>query len=629
MSKPHRLRAWTVALVLLMSASASVSPALAGTTGSPADPVGSTPPAAPERTTTSDAAPATAPSDTGSWGPILDWGAQAKHMTMLHTGKVLVWSTGDNARVWDPATGSFTLAPATFGDLHCAGQSTLADGRVIVVGGQNGSPHDGTNITALFDPVTQTWTRGQDMTDLRWYATSTTLADGRVLATSGDAPDGSRSTVPEIYDPTTDSWTRLTTAPRDQGLYPFMFVLPNGKVYEAGSKNTTAILDLSGTPTWTAGPTAPWSTNGYSESAVMYLPGKILRAGGGDPAHARAAVVDMTVGSPAWREIASMSFARRRMNLTILADGSVMAIGGTAAADDAAQAVLAGEIWNPTTEQWTTVESMGEARMYHSSSVLLPDGRIVVGGGEAGGRLRAQVYSPPYLFQGARPTLTSGPATAAFGSTFALTSPDAASITSLSLLRPAAATHALDMDQRYVPLAFSRSGSTLTVTAPASGGVAPPGEYMLIAKNAQGVPSIARWVRIGTAGSLQPGSISGTISNALTGDPIGGATVTTSAGTATTNGQGQYSFAGVPAGEVVVTFSAGGYATESLSATVVGGANTVLDHGMTVPGDIAGRVTSATTGNGIAGATITYPGGVTTTDAVGDYAVTGLPSRPI
>ena len=238
--------------------------------------------------TDADRAIAAAPIDSGEWGPLLDWGVQAKHMATLSTGKVLVWSTGDNARVWNPTTGTFTLAPATFGDLHCAGQSTLADGRVIVVGGQNGSPHDGTNITALFDPVTQTWTRGADMTDLRWYATSTTLPDGRVLATSGDAPDGTRSTVPELYDPATDSWTRLTGAVRDQGLYPFMFVLPNGRTYEAGSKTGTATINVSGAGSWTAGPTAPYATSGYSESAVMYLPGKILRAGGGDPAHARA-----------------------------------------------------------------------------------------------------------------------------------------------------------------------------------------------------------------------------------------------------------------------------------------------------------------------------------------------------
>ena len=247
------------------------------------------------------------PADTGEWGPVLDWGVQAKHMAALSTGKVLVWSTGANARVWDPTTGLFTLTPATFGDLHCAGQSTLADGRVIVVGGQKDVTHAGTNITALFDPLTETWTRGQDMTDLRWYASSTTLADGRVLATSGDAPDGSRSPVPEVYDPATDSWTRLTGAERPQSLYPLMFVLPNGLTYDSGPKSATAIYDTSGVGSETAGPTAPYSTSGYSESAVMYRPGKILRAGGGDPSTTNANVIDMTAASPAWRAVAPMT----------------------------------------------------------------------------------------------------------------------------------------------------------------------------------------------------------------------------------------------------------------------------------------------------------------------------------
>ena len=161
-----------------------------------------------------------APADTGAWGPVLDWGQQAKHMAMLSTGKVLVWSTGDNARVWDPTNGTFKLTPFTFGDLHCAGQSTLADGRVVVVGGQNVQTHAGTNVTALFDPATETWTNGATMTDLRWYATSTTLADGKVLATSGDAPDGTRSTIPEVYDPATNTWRPPDRRPARPGPVP-------------------------------------------------------------------------------------------------------------------------------------------------------------------------------------------------------------------------------------------------------------------------------------------------------------------------------------------------------------------------------------------------------------------------
>ena len=567
-----------------------------------------------------------APADTGAWGPVLDWGQQAKHMAMLSTGKVLVWSTGDNARVWNPTDGTFKLTPFTFGDLHCAGQSTLADGRVVVVGGQDGGTHNGTNITALFDPATETWTNGQPMTDLRWYATSTTLADGKVLATSGDAPDGTRSQIPELYDPATNTWVRLTGAQRDQGLYPFMFVLPNGLVYDAGPKTNTALLNPAGTGSWTPGPTALYSTNGYAESAVQYLPGKILRAGGGDPAIKTAMVVDMNVANPSWRAIDPMAFARRRMNLTILADGTVMALGGTGSGDSEAAAVLAGEIWDPVTEDWTTVEAMAEARMYHSSAIMLADGRVVIGGGEAGGRLRAQIYSPPYLFKGARPTISSSPASAAYGTTLAITSPDAAAITSVALLRPSAATHALDMNQKYVPLNFSRSGNTLNAIGPATGGVAPPGDYMLIVKNAAGVPSVARWVRIGTAGGLQPGTVAGRVTDVVTGDPIQGATVASSAGTDTTDSQGRYSIGGVPAGELQLTFSFGGYATETRNALVSGGQTTTLNVALAPPGGVAGRVTDASTGDPLVGATITYPGGVTITDTLGDYQINGVPA---
>src|SRR6185436_5836977 len=168
----------------------------------------------------------------GEWGPLLDWGIQGKHMVLLNTGDVLVWSTGESARVWNPQTGGFTLTPATFGDLHCAGQVTMSDGRVIVLGGVNGDPHVGTKVTAIFDPFLKRWKQGRPMTLARWYASVTALPDGRILVCSGDDGSGHRVLTPEIYDPVADTWSVLTSAVRDQSLYPLMYVLPDGKLYE-------------------------------------------------------------------------------------------------------------------------------------------------------------------------------------------------------------------------------------------------------------------------------------------------------------------------------------------------------------------------------------------------------------
>ena len=77
--------------------------------------------------------------------------------------------------------------------------------------------------------------------------------------------------------------------------------------------------------------------------------------------------------------------------------------------------ILATEIWDPDTGQWTPAASHRRPRLYHSSSLLLPDGRVLLAGGGAFGNARnensAEIYSPPYLFKGARPTITGGPST--------------------------------------------------------------------------------------------------------------------------------------------------------------------------------------------------------------------------
>ena len=227
-----------------------------------------------------------------------------------------------------------------------------------------------------------------------------------------------------------NSWTVLTGAPRGQGLYPFMFVLPNGKVLESGRWHHDRDPDERAAPEARA--TGP--TNSYSDQRLLRVGrgcssrASSSRAGGGDPALNHVSLIDMNSGSPTWRAVAPLAFPRRPMNLTILARRHRHRPGRDPRLhDDKSQAVLNSEIWDPATETWKTVAPMAEARMYHSSAVLLDDGRVGRRRWRGRpGRLRAQIYSPAYLFKGPRPAISAAdPATIGYGSSFSVSSPDA------------------------------------------------------------------------------------------------------------------------------------------------------------------------------------------------------------
>jgi hypothetical protein len=108
----------------------------------------------------------------------------------------------------------------------------------------------------------------------------------------------------------------------------------------------------------------------------------------------------------------------------------------------------------------------------------------------------AEFYSPPYLFKGARPVISQSQAQIGYGASFFVGTPDAATITSVALIRTGAVTHFFDQNARYVPLGFSQTTGGLTVTAPANANLAPPGYYMLFLVNGTGVPSIAPFVQL-------------------------------------------------------------------------------------------------------------------------------------
>jgi len=214
-------------------------------------------------------------------------------------------------------------------------------------------------------------------------------------------------------------------------------------------------------------------------------------------------VLDMTQSSPAWRQTPSMAYTRSFMNLTALPDGSILATGGETDRDggNIANAVYAAELWSPQTQTWSTMASMHTPREYHGTALLLPDGRVLVSGmgadfGNVPDEKSAEFYSPPYLFKGARPTISQAPAHMPYGSNVFVGTPDGASIASVTLMRTGAVTHFFDDNARSVPLSFTQTSGGLTVTAPANADLAPPGYYMLFIVNNSGVPSIAPFVQV-------------------------------------------------------------------------------------------------------------------------------------
>jgi uncharacterized repeat protein (TIGR01451 family) len=471
---------------------------------------------APVTVTVANVSP-TDPSVIGQFAGPYSWPLVSVHGILLPTGKVLLYddhTTTAGVQVWDPVTGALTARPYNANNLFCSGHTLLPDGRVFVAGGHI-TAYVGIPDTTIFDPATETWTAGPDMSQARWYPTTTSLPDGRVLIVSGADncptcvdPNGTHAgiaLIPEIYDPRTNSISQLPSASLSLPLYPHMHVLPDGRVLAVATQEDAIVsraLNIAASSWATMDPVAR-----DAGSSVMYRPGKILKTGMGRnpdyaavPSNASAWVMDTTAPSPTWRSIAPMNFARTQHNLVVLPDGNVFAVGGSVNSDvyDTPGCVKTAELWDATAETWTPLATMQEPRHYHSIGLLLPDGRVLVaGGGRFGPSFpSAEVYSPPYLFKGPRPAITSAPSTIQLNSHFGVGTPDGGRIAKVTLVRLGAPTHGFDENQRYLELPFATIPNGVDVTAPTSPNLAPPGHYMLFLVDTTGVPSVSAMVRI-------------------------------------------------------------------------------------------------------------------------------------
>ncbi len=467
----------------------------------------------------------------GQWSALQNWPLVAVHTSLAYTGEVVTWDAWElkpnvAARVWNPISQSFTGITNQFSSIFCSAHVSLADGRILVTGGFTSASY-GIKDTNIYNPVTKTWIRVADMNYPRWYPTAVALSDGRVVVMGGTIAPGIYADIPEVYNPTNNTWTELPAARLNTDTYPNAYLMPNGKVFivSGPADGISRILDVN-TQTYTAVGAIPVQ----SVSSAMYAPGKVVVTGGNNDVGVQTAVIDLNQPNPTWRSTASMSYARFQHNMVVLPDNKVFTVGGaTTYSLSATTGVLTPEMWDSTSETWTTLPAMQNPRMYHSTAILLPDARVLVAGG---GRLSpaidyptAEIYSPPYLFKGARPTISNAPTAVNYGSPITVQTADAANISSVAFIRLPSNTHTIDTDQRMLSLSFTKNAGSLTVQTPANSSLAPAGYYMLFILNSSGVPSVAQIMQI--TGSAPTDTTPPTVSMT---SPNAGATL---AGTAT------------------------------------------------------------------------------------------------
>jgi hypothetical protein len=573
------------------------------------------------------------PAVAGEWSAPFNVPAKGIHASVLPTGKVLWFSypvneVGSDAWLWDPTTGATTnVSLTTFRDVFCVAQSFLADGRILMTGGHvpGGSYGLGVKETDFFDPGAQTWTRGPNLTIERWYPTNVELANGKVLVFGGQKDDATPSETVDSFDPTANTLTRLPdSATKRVNSYPRLHLLPTGKISFTNQKRTE-LFDPA-TNTWMYVTNMNFGGRGLSDHSVL-LPGltKVLEFGGksgsATSATNTAEIIDFSVERPRWRYTASMNFPRMYGNAVVLPDGKVLAVGGGRGPGIYDNPVYETELFDPATETWTVMAAQEAPRIYHSTAVLLPDGRVISAGQDKGSyQFTAEIYSPPYLFKGPRPQITAAPSAVGYNQRFTISTPDASSIGRVALIRPDSVTHSVNFDQRYVDLQFTDNGNgTLTAASPPGGNYAPPGPYMLFIVSTSGVPSVASWLRVGQPSGAAPtisrfDPTSGPVGTSvtITGTNLSGATSVTfngvSASSFAVDSDGQIR-AAVPSGAStgpIRVATPGGTATSSSSFAVDVPAPTISRFDPT-SGPVGTSVTI--TGTNLSGATsVTFNG---------------------
>lgn len=454
--------------------------------------------------------------------------------TLLPDGRVFLSSDGIHSLIFDPASEQLsTPAPTTSPQVgHTA--ALLPDGRVLLIGGGS-QDLDGTvtpgNRVRVYDAASDTWDEWAGLLEPRNAAGIARLSDGRFLVIGGQGDGGAPLASCEILDPIAGETTAAAPLPVAVGYSPAVPLLTgeilvtwdSPRIYSPKTDSWRAApafqqpdrADLEPCPSGHTPPTGetPHPGDLPDHSLTVLADGRVAAVGVRRTANASepsaAEIYDdrpegwTTAGSP--RTVRSMS------QVLPLPDGRLLVAGGREEDPDTAEDLDAWcqvprtDLFDPSTGSWRRVADMHVARGFHGVSVLLPDGRVLVAGGEgqpglnvaATGSGTIEVFTPPSFSRGARPQVGVLAVTELKrGSSFSLGFSESAPLTDLVLVSAAARTRWSDGGtQRVVPLRFRIQKQTVRATLPKSEALLPAGLYLLFALDGD-IPSEGQLVTV-------------------------------------------------------------------------------------------------------------------------------------
>ncbi|MBX9400887.1 DUF1929 domain-containing protein [Lysobacter sp. BMK333-48F3] len=494
----------------------------------------------------------------GAWSAPIDLHMVASSVAVLPNGGLMYWSgsgthsfhgdTGTYYGYFDPKTNAASHHPLhiDFGlEAFCPALVLGADGRVMIIGG--GGKAENRDRVFSYNYQTSNWRRESFLTIPRWYNSGVVLGGGEIYTIGGDG-DGNpihsgMEQKGEYWLPDQDTntpWRLLTgtgepdPSPDGSGdygqaraqYYRRLALAPDGRILEFGLSPTMRWHTIDGMGATTVASYRPGDygqgidSNAQGAPSAQFSRDKILMAGGATafgnedpkedtlaqqvPARKKSFVIDLDTGTA--KRVADMRYPRYQANAVTMPDGQVFMTGGSPKSFlfNNTGAIVAPEMYDPATNTWTTLAPAARPRIYHSVAILLPDGRVWIGGGGQCGTCTvnestAEIFTPPALLKGLpRPVIAAAPQSVAFGERFTVSAAvQNSQIGRFTMVRMSATTHSINTDQRLLEIGFTAGANgTYELTAPGNGNVAPPGYYMLFAISQDGVYSVSSIVKV-------------------------------------------------------------------------------------------------------------------------------------